>query len=127
MTSFDRVLIGELQGSTMNEESSRPALSAADKETLALVLARLTLLLARQAPKGASKLRRFWDDLLVRRGGKKYWQRHVPILVPRPRLRIEAVCQDGKKDEWRKQAAGVSLVPPEKRPRTISGAIWIAT
>jgi hypothetical protein len=23
-----------------------------------------------------------------------------------------------KKDEWRKQAAGVSLVPPEKRPRT---------
>ena len=23
-----------------------------------------------------------------------------------------------KEDEWRKQAAGVSLVPPEKRPRT---------
>jgi hypothetical protein len=23
-----------------------------------------------------------------------------------------------KKDEWRKQATGVSLVPPEKRPRT---------
>jgi hypothetical protein len=23
-----------------------------------------------------------------------------------------------KKDEWRKQAVGVSLLPPEKRPRT---------
>jgi hypothetical protein len=37
-------------------------------------------------------------------------------------LGIEAVCrlEDGrwKKEEWRKHATGVSLLPPEKRPRT---------